>query len=186
MTMLAKWIGAVTLAGLLVGCGGTPTVYDSRIYHDSWPDFFNGGTQSEYLAVVWGNPFDAAQERTDAVVLKSVDQAFNRSGSTFSTNPSDVDPLVPYVAVVFNAEAKSSGLPCSDLTALQPSRADRGNVRVHAALCRAGSPLTGARGHVADVTGPDDPRFKDLMYQVAVELFRNQRGTDGRDRNLRL
>jgi len=175
---MPRWLGAITLTAALAACSGAPTVYNTQVYHDAWPTFFSGSGQSEFLAVVWGNPFNAEQARTDAVVLKSVDQAFNRANYTFSTNPTNVDPLVPYVAVLFNPNSVSSGLPCSDLTALQPPRAASGEVRVHAALCRGGAPLTGARGFVAEVSDPNDPRFEKLMYQIAVELFRYQPGTN--------
>ncbi len=183
MQGMPKWLGAALFAATLAGCSGAPTVYSTRIYHDEWPIFFSGSSQSEFLAVVWGNPFEAEQARTNAVVLESVDQAFNHANYSFSTNPTNVDPLVPYVSVLFNPGSMSSALPCSDLTALQPSRVGAGEVRVHAALCRGGAPLTGARGYLTQVSDPNDPRFEALMHQIAVELFRYQPGTN-RDPNL--
>ena len=108
-----KWLRAFVITGVLAGCASTPTVYSAHIYHDAWPIFFSGSGQSEFLAAIWGNPFETAQERTDAVVLKSVDQAFNHAGYSFSTNPATVDPLAPYVSVLFNPESVSSGLPYS-------------------------------------------------------------------------
>ncbi len=178
MRIVSKLFGVLGLALVVGACGSTPTVYNNRIYHDEWPVFFSGSGNSEFLAVVWGNPFGADQAQTNAVVLDSVDQAFNRANYSFSTNPANVDPLVPYVSVLFNPGSAASGLPCADLTQLRPSQAPSGNVRVHAALCRGGTPLTGARGYVENVAGPNDPRFEDLMYQIAVELFRYQPGTD--------
>lgn len=178
MRIVPKMFGVLGLAAALGACGSTPTVYNTRIYHDEWPIFFSGSSQSEFLAIVWGNPFDADKAQTNAVVLDSVDQAFNRAEYSFSTNPPAVDPLVPYVSVLFNPGSVASGLPCADLTQLQPTPSAAGEVRVHAALCRGGTPLTGARGYIEQVTGPNDPRFEDLMYQIAVELFRYQPGTD--------
>ena len=157
MRIVPKSLGAIGLATILAACSSTPTVYNSRVYHDAWPTFFSGSGQGEFLAVVWGNPFNAEQERTNAVVLDSVDQAYNRANYSFSTNPESVDPLAPYVSVVFNAGSVASGLPCSDLIDLQPPRAPSGDVRVHAALCRGGSALTGARGYVDNVSGPNGP-----------------------------
>lgn len=178
MRIAPRLLGVLGVAVGLAACNSAPTVYNSRIYHDAWPTFFSGSSQGEFLAVVWGNPFNAEQERTNAVVLDSVDQAYNRANYSFSTNPESVDPLAPYVSVVFNASSAASGLPCSDLTALQPRRTASGGVSVHAALCRGGSALTGARGYVDKVSGPEDPRFEALMYQIAVELFRYQPGTN--------
>ena len=36
--------------------------------------------------------------------------------------------------------------------------------------------LTGAQGVVEDVRGPDDPKFRQLVYQVAAKLFRKVYG----------
>ena len=161
---------------LLAGCGGAPSVYNAQIYHDSWPDFFyGGGTGGEYLAVVWGNPFRADKAATEAVVIESIERAYNHAGNSFSTSPERVNPLVPYVAVVFNAGYFSSGLPCGDLDALRPGPAPSGNVAVQAALCRGGAALTGVRGSVEGVGGPDDPKFRQLIHQVAIKLFRYPR-----------
>ena len=122
--------------------------------------------------MVWGNPFDADKAVTEAVVIESIERAYNHAGTSFSTSPERVNPLVPHVAVVFNADHARSGLPCSDLSKLRPGSAPSGNVRVQVALCRGGTMLTGVQGVVEDVSGPDDPKFRQLVYQVAAKLFR--------------
>lgn len=157
---------------LLASCAGQSTVHYSRIYNDSWRDFFAGAEGTEFLAVVWGNPFNADKAATDSVVVETAEQAFNRSGYHFSTKPATVNPLVPYLAVVFNAGVSPSGLACGDLSRLEPRPPANGHVTMEAALCRGGTRLTGAKGSVADVKGPDDPRFRAFAYQVANKVFR--------------
>jgi hypothetical protein len=142
----------------LAGCSGGPTVYNAQIYHDRWPDFFYGGGTPEYLAVVWGNSFHTDKTATEAVVIESIER------------------------MVFNADHARSGLPCGDLSKLRPGPAPSGNVRIQAALCRSGAMLTGVEGVVENVSGPDDPKFRQLVYQVAVKLFRYQPGSGGHRR----
>jgi hypothetical protein len=169
-TALLLVAGALWLAG----CSGGPTVYNAQIYHDRWPDFFYGGSTPEYLAVVWGNPFATHKAATEAVVIEFIERAYNHAGTSFSTSPREYNPLVPYVSMVFNADHARSGLPCGDLSKLRPGPAPSGNVRIQAALCR-----TGVEGVVENVSGPDDPKFRQLVYQVAVKLFRYQPGSGG-------
>ena len=176
---------ALLVAGgalVLASCATQPTVHYSRIYNDSWPDFFAGAQGTEFLAVVWGNPFNADKAATDSVVVDTAEMAFNRSGYHFSTNPETVNPLVPYLAVVFNAGISPSGFACADLSRLDPPPPPNGHVTMEAALCRGGMRLTGAKGSIADVRGPDDPRFRALAYQVANKVFRpGTRSGHGRD-----
>lgn len=166
----APWVAAGAL--LLASCATQPTVHHSRIYHDYYQDFFSGAPGTKFLAVVWGNPFAADKAETDAVVVDTAERAFGRRGYGFSTQPERVNPLVPYLAVVFNAGHAESGLPCTDLSRLSPPPPPNGNVSVQAALCRGNKQLTAAKGSVAGVRGPDDPRFRALTYQVAAQLFR--------------
>jgi hypothetical protein len=169
----------------LAGCAGAPTVYNARIYHDRWQDFFYGGGTPEYRAVVWGNPFDTPKAATEAVVIASIERAYNNARASFSTSPELVNPLVPYVSMVFNANRISSGAPCGNLDVLRPVPAPSGNVRLLAALCRAGTTLTAAQGFVDGVSGPDDPRFRQLVYQIAIKLFHYQPGSQHQRADLR-
>jgi len=163
---------AAAAALLLAACANQPTVYYSRVYYDQWKDFLAGGHGTEFLAVIWGNPFAADKAQTDAVVLDTAHTAFNRAGYRFTTTPKNkVNPLVPYLAVVFNADHVSSDLPCGDLSELGPPPAPSRNVTMQAAMCRRGTPLTRAVGSVANVSGPDDPRFRALAFQIATQVF---------------
>lgn len=167
---------------LLASCATQPTVHHSRIYNDSWQDFFAGAPGTEFLAVVWGNPFNADKAETDAVVIETAEKAFNRSGYHFSTKPETVNPLVPYLVVLFNPGHSAIALPCTDLSRLEPRPPSDGRVTIEAALCRGGMRLTGATGSVAGVRGPDDPRFRALAYQIAAKVFRRgTRSGQGRD-----
>lgn len=168
---IAKAFGVTMAAGLLAACGAGPSVYNARIYHDRWPDlFFTRG--ETYDAVVWGNPFGGDPMPVRSAVVAAMTKAYNVASRGFVALPPEEKPSGPYVSVVFNAESERSGLPCANLEGLTPRAIGEGNVHVQAALCRYGTPLTRASGQVMGVTGPDDPRFRQLLHMVAVDLFR--------------
>jgi hypothetical protein len=167
-----KTVLLIAAGALLLASCAQPTVHHWRTYNDNWQDFFAGAPGSEFLAVVWGNPFKGDKAETDAVVTETADKAFNRSGYHFSTKPKTVNPLAPYLAVLFNAPHSAVALPCGDLSALEPRPPSDGRVSIEAALCRGGTRLTAATGSVSGVRGPDDPRFRALVYQIAAKVFR--------------
>jgi len=162
---------AAALATALAGCADTPSVYNARIYHDRWPDLLYAGGDEPLSAVIWGNPFRDDRAGLESAVLEAVDQAHNNASARFASIPPALEPRSPYVALLFNANAVHSGLPCADLSALTPRLEDGGEIHVQAALCRNGAPLTGASGHVSNVSDADDSRFRQLMHSVAVSLF---------------
>ena len=174
------------IAALLAACNArAPTVYNVQVYHDRWPDFFSGAPGQEYLAVIWGDPFAGQKSETVAVVLDAVTIAFNRPGYRFSTEPGNPDPLAPRLAIMINPAKSPGGAPCGDLATATPVRST-GNIELHAALCRGDTALTRAQGRVSGVTGPDDERFREQVYQVAIKVFEvrpghNPSGTEGAD-----
>lgn len=169
-----RWSGRLMAAALaigLAGCADGPKVYNARIYHDRWPDLLYAGGNEPLSAVIWGNPFRDDRAGLESAVLEAVDKVHNNAGARFASTPPALEPRSPYVALLFNANEVYSGLPCADLSTLTPRSDNDGEVHVQAALCRNGAPLTGASGHVGNVSGADDPRFRQLMHSVAVSLF---------------
>ena len=96
---------------------------------------------------------------------------FNNDGYRFTTTPKAVNPLTPYLSIVFNAEIEATGIPCGDVSRLRFTPASDGRIAVQAALCRGGGLLTRADGVASGVTGPNDPKFRELMFQVSRKLF---------------
>ncbi|MDP6952237.1 MAG: hypothetical protein QGF53_05695 [Alphaproteobacteria bacterium] len=162
---------AAALVATLVACADTPNVYNARIYHDRWPDLLYAGGDEPLSAVIWGNPFRDDRAGLEKAVLAAVQKAHNNASAHFTATPPALEPRSPYVALLFNANEVQSGLPCADLSGLTPQDGVNGDVHVQAAICRNGAPLTGASGHVGNVSDADDPRFRQLMHSVAVSLF---------------
>lgn len=174
----------VVVAMTIAACGqNAATVYNSRIYHDRWQDFFSSNDGQEYLAVIWGTPFEGRKGETETVVLDAVAVAFNRPGYRFLTNPSSLDPLAPRLAIMLNPANAPQGAPCGDFATATPVTrpiASGGDIEIHAALCRGITPLTRAQGRAGGLTGPDDARFRDLVYQVANKVFQSPPGSNPR------
>jgi hypothetical protein len=173
-------IPCVALATFVAACSPTaPEVYNSRVYFDRWQDYFVGTSRQEYPAVIKGEPFEGQQSATEAVILKSVQTAFNRSGSRFSTDLADVEPLTPRFVILLNPGSGFAGPPCGDLDGFTPSeQAGDGALMVNAGLCRGSHPLTRAQGKVAGATGPETAPFQELISQVTLQVFRTPTGIE--------
>ncbi len=161
----------VGLGLLVAGCNATTTVYNDQVYHDRWRDAFAGPPASEFLLDIAGHPFLGQETQTETVIEDVVALPFNNDGYRFTTTPKAINPLTPYLSIVFNAEIEATGIPCSDVSRLRFSPAADGRIAVQAALCRHGGLLTRADGVASGVTGPDDPKFRELMFQVSRKLF---------------
>jgi len=161
------------LSGLaLVGCAGGSKVYDHTIYHTRWPDFFAAGASDEISTRVWANPFEAPVTATETVVVEALAQARNNPGWHFTTQPQVEVFGRPYIGVLFNFPRGQKGWACADFSGRELDPPLPGQVTVLAAICRGGAPLAAVRGHADNVTGPDDPAFRNLMVQVGYMLFR--------------
>jgi hypothetical protein len=169
---LSLWV----VAPLLIGCvANVPVVYDNRIYHRSWPNFFTGAPGQEFLAVIHGDPFPGRERETEAIILYVADKAFNNSAYSFSTNPPEIDSLAPRFTIILGPGASAHQAPCGNLDAIDPTAVSSdGRLEVHAALCRGTAPLTRARGRLNSVDSPDDPQFRQLIFQVANKVFEKE------------
>jgi len=191
MTPLSGKRLAVTLrlalaASLLAvaGCAGKPVVDFSRIYHDRWPDFLTGAPGTAFRIDIAGTPFPGKQAATDAVVIEAMNKGLNNAAYTFSADAVPQDEVTPRLAVLLNGATVAPADLCGELAGLvsRTPPASASGVRLQAALCRGTSPLTTARGVVSDVTAPDNPAFRSLANQVALQLFRYQPVVDPRRR----
>ena len=114
-------------------------------------------------ADVSGNPFPIAQDDFN----KSVNEAIQPTGYA-------PDPKSAYrLRMIFNGPATNSNYICGD-------HGDHGSkigvsagqtITLSAGYCRGDDPMTFVQGSIGNVTGPDDPRFKDYLRLVTIELF---------------
>lgn len=122
-------------------------------------------------ADVSGNPFALDQEAFHRVVS----QAIQAPG----IEPSDGSPY--RVRLAFNGSTSvNRDLACR----ASGGGARSGDVTLVAALCPGSGPaLTFLTGSVADITGPDDPRFRQFLRSSVVKLFPGPSEDDRNDRD---
>lgn len=117
-----------------------------------------------------GNPFGMDQE------------AFNRIVSAAVQPPGVVETdSSPYrVHLAFGPSSTGRNIACQ---AQGSAGSGGGVIRLVAALCPGNGPaLTYLTGSVSDVSGPDDPRFKQFMRNAVVRLFPRPSNDDRPDR----
>jgi hypothetical protein len=110
-------------------------------------------------ADVSGNPFNMPQEDFNRLVNEAIQPP--------GVVPSAASPYVIHFA--FGTEATSINYACT-----APGRAGHGGgaIAVTAAFCRGpGAALTYLAGSVDDITGPEDPRFRQFLRTMVARLF---------------
>ena len=106
-----------------------------------------------------GNPFGMDQ------------QAFHQLVSDAVQPPGVVETdASPYrVRLAFGPSSTGRDIACQ---ASGSNGSGGGEIRLVAALCPGGGPaLTYLTGSVSDISGPDDPRFRQFMRTAVVKLF---------------
>ena len=165
-------LAMVVLGGAVAACASTDVVVSPTNFYGAYtPTVLSySATSGGMLVQVVGNPFDASQDDLEQAVTGAMTGSHFGPPVDFVTAPPE-DFRSPYrIVMVFDsAHGYTEKKLCSEGQSLQPEKGD--TVRVHAALCAADSPLTGLSGRVAEVTGPDDPRFGRLISQMTTNLL---------------
>lgn len=160
--------GLVCLVGL-AGCIGSPGVWVSPRYMSSYTtDDVRYAAKEGVRAQIVGNPFAAeAQDQLEAVITESIaNDHFGPTLPVYTEPPEDF--ISPYrVVMVFNPTTGSYPL-CENTPEAGPND---GTVRVAAAFCASDRSLTEVKGSASDVRGPDDPRFRELISTMTLELL---------------
>ncbi len=175
MTRRRSTAGAGALfvaATLLLGCADTVRTYNFAQFHDRWPELIAWHTGEPIEILVWGNPFDATQPALDAAVAESFSEQAVRPRSLLPVRSDGVLPTTPYISVVFDTGIGPFGYECVDLSNVNLDVDASGKIRVHAAICRGGAPMTRIEGSVGGVSGPNDPTLHALLDRMAERLFR--------------
>jgi hypothetical protein len=153
----------LSLAALLSAC--TPGRIDYRFtesaydgYQDHWAPYTNSLT-----ADVTGNPFAIPQDDFN----KIVNAAIQPSG--YPPN----DKSAYRLRMIFNGPATNGNYICGDHGdhGGQLGKSKGGTITLAAGYCRGNDPMTFLQGSVSDISGPNDPRLKDFLRMVTVQLF---------------
>ena len=170
-----KILGVGTIAVLLSACSQTSLLNYSYLSDNYNPYLLNyaakrGGMVTEIV----GNPFGGARDAFEESVTRSFEDHHFGPELDFIATPSaeatGKEREALRVVVLFNpAPNANSAKLCSNPDRPQAPATDR--VSVLAAFCSTDTRVSSARGSVGGANSPDDPAFKDLMKQVALELF---------------
>lgn len=164
-------LGAAALAGLTAACEeGPATLAGTWRSPATWSTMIYATSTGPMLVEVHGTPFavDAGEFR-DQVAEAMSNKIIGRV--TLFTARRDLAPRPRYrVVLAFNAP---DDLDMDRLCTGDPPVAaePRETVTVQAAFCDGDKLMASLRGRVARVEGPGDKRFRQLMAQVARELF---------------
>lgn len=170
-----KYLAVGALAVLLPACSQTSLLNHSYLSDNYSPYLLNyaakrGGMVTEII----GNPFDGSKDMIEQSVTQSFEDHHFGPELDFVATPTAQatgEGREAYrVVVLFNpAPNANSAKLCSDPGRPQAPASDR--VSVLAAFCTTDTRVSSAAGSVGGVSSPDDPAFRKLMEQVALELF---------------
>ena len=169
--MIRKLLLALVLLPATACSTNTVVLSPTSLYGAYTPTVLNyASTRGGILVDVTGNPFDAPQEDLEQAITQSMTGAHFGQTIAFVTTPPE-DFAVPYrVVLVFDAAQHHTELKlCRFDHGIAPQTGDK--VRVHAALCANESPLTAVSGEVGEASDPGDPRFRQLIRQITVNLL---------------
>jgi hypothetical protein len=169
--MLAACSGGSMGGGGLIG-GGTINWTHYDIAYTPITDISFAGGSGQLLTQIFGNPFTLPQEQFDKAVTDAMYGAHFGPPTHFTTTPIGDFRRSFYVRLVFG-----STFPISINTiCIAPPEgprigANQGEVRISAAFCQEGRPLTYLEGGGKGYSGPTDPRFVAFIKQVTYNLF---------------
>ncbi len=171
MAMVRKLLLVFALLSATACSTNNVVLSPTSFYAAYTPTVLNyAATHGGILMEVVGNPFDAPQKDLEQAITQSMTGSHFGLKVAFATTPPE-EFASPYrVVMVFDAaQNHTDSKLCRFDHGIDPQTGDK--VRVHSALCAKDKPLTAVSGEVADASGPGDPRFRQLIRQITVNLF---------------
>ena len=144
------------------------TYYDTS--YTPFQDIAIAGGSGQLLTQVLGNPFDVDQEQFDKAVTDAMHGAHFGPATQFTATPNGSFKREFYVRLSFDGGGINSicnAPPSPPARNAKPT----GSVRLSAAFCQSGEPLSYLEGGGSGYSGPTDPRFVAFMQEVTFNLF---------------
>lgn len=161
------------LAGAGSACSFNGVILSPTNFYVTYtPSVVNSAAASGGMLVeVVGNPFDVAKADLERVITSDMKGAhFGPPVSFVTTKPEGFTSPYRIVMVFDDTRGYTEAKLCKEGTSIEPGTGGD-YVRVYAALCAGTQPLTGVNGRVGEVTGPDDPKFRQLIRQITTNLL---------------
>lgn len=171
--LLIGLVAVSVLAG--VGCEG---ILDTLVVRNSAKGgavhnlFFSASRKGTVLARIYGDPFGGNRQALVAASLRGLSDGVTNRQVQFVDDATKVEQPQNHLVVVFGANPTVSGAElCSGSTPQTHPSATKGALSVRAVFCSSGESLSDVDGVGRNLTGPDDPKFSRLMFDVAYQLI---------------
>ena len=170
MIAMIRPAAALSLALLLAGCTGTPVTIDSTSTADYNLSLVAYGAKSgEVAAEIHGQPFAAPVP--SQTIARAAPMPPWSAARTLTAQPGPGTPRNYRVVLTFNP-AERSGVSNACIVSRPPiAPPDQGMLRVSADYCAFDRSLSHLVASAPAASGPDDPRFRDLMAVVLAHLL---------------
>jgi hypothetical protein len=161
---------ALLLAGLsLCGCAGASVISHSYYSSAYTPDHVRlAAASGTAIAAIRNNPFP--QDSGNAGVLAAMQGRNFGPRMYFSQTPRPGDKYGYKVILDFRPPGPSAAYQCQGESTPAATSPSPGPIDVTATFCVGDRLLTDAAGTVSGATGPDDPRFRQLIGDIMVAL----------------
>ena len=163
---------AAGIVPLLAACEDGPAVVSNFVKNDKILEssLTYAGAKGPVLAEIHGNPFAVSPGLLSETVYREMSASIGGRKFAYTGDPSAAPAPDLRIILLFGAANTVSGdrlcegpLPTP---AVSPDK-----LTVRAVVCQRGDLLSDAEGWARKVTGPDDPRFKRLIFDLTRALL---------------
>ncbi len=171
--MMRKFLIPIVVgaAAAQAGCASYVRVYEP-LYPQSYStgEFSYAARDGEMQVDVRGNPFSMIPERFADRVVAEMKGATRGPEVKFSTAPSGKGSAPYRVVMLFNAPPAAFGdEDCAETVGPNPPSGNE--LRLLTTFCNGDVALAESEGWAYNVAGPNDPKFRELVRQVALALI---------------
>lgn len=162
----------VILAAAGTACSNSGVVLSPTSFYGAYtPTVLNyAATSGGILVEVVGNPFDVPKADLERAITGAMTGSHFGPAVDFVSAPPEGFRSPYRIVMVFDSTQGYTQIKlCGQTGSIAPGAGE--SVKVHTALCAADKPLTGLWGRVSDVTGPDDPKFRQLISRITINLL---------------
>lgn len=179
--MLMALAAAAVLAG--AGCEGITdtlvvrTTAKGGVVHSL---FFSATRRGTMLAKVYGDPFGGGERAVIDASLRGLADGVSNRVVRFVDDAGAVEQPQNLLIVVFGARPTVSGAElCSGVVPESRPSEVKGTLTVRAVFCSSGESLSDVEGVGRNLSGPEDPKFRQMMHDVANQLLVAVPGDEG-------
>ena len=167
---MAVLFRTVVVAGVFIvgGCSSDRVVVEDINPLYSSAEFFAAADGRDLRTAVLGNPFGTPG--FDQAVTALMTGTPVGPKTRFTTTPGPSANRDYSVTVVFNPSPDILAVDLCNVPSL-PTAATKRPIVARAAFCAAGGEASAVSGYLDQATGPEDPKFADLIRDMTLQLF---------------